>query len=251
MVQFLIVDSDSVSVRCGEEIEKEIQAHAREEWPNEVGGCVLDGSYVRLENRSDNPTERFYVPSGEFPDDAQALVHSHTKDIAHPTADDMRQQQAMDIPWGIVSVQRIEDPIRPTEWFGDQCPVPSLVGRSVLSGVRDCWSIVRDWFRTNHDISLDQLPRDHDWYKPPEVDLLNPNTIESAGFVHVSKDSLQVGDVILGKIGSRVTNHSGLYWGNNLVLTQIEGQGRLSKTEPVNSWLKQSDYVVRHSSLVE
>jgi cell wall-associated NlpC family hydrolase len=229
-------------------------AHGLAEFPKEAVGVVIEGSYVPLENMHEDPENHFRVPG--YPYEAEALVHTHTQIRRHPltgrkfisaapSRSDMASQASMDIPWGILPMQA-NGPAGHIEWFGDSCPIPRLLNRSFLSGSRDCWCLVRDFFRLQWGITLLNVPRDDDWYKQPgdEFDLLGTHWIEQAGFKIIDSSQARPGDVVLGSIVSRRNNHTGLICSRGRVLHQIEG--RSSQLESLLPWQKFINQVVRH-----
>lgn len=221
------------------------QQHARREFPKESVGQVVGGVYEPLVNRHETPTISFLA---DMSDAAEGLIHSHTDGSFSPSILDMQQQQAMDIPWGIVKCTEKE--CSHIEWFGDGTPVAPYLGRTFLDGVRDCWCLVRDWYFLEKGVRLDNLPRQEYWYLPPPhgagLDLLNQLTIRNCGFYEITQQELQPGDVILGKVASPVVNHAGLYLGNGLVMHHMGS--RLSCKEPLGRWLRYCKYFVRHET---
>lgn len=222
-----------------------VKSHARREYPKEAVGQVLNGVYEPLENRHETPKISFLA---DVSDDATGLIHSHTDGSFSPSILDMQQQQAMDIPWGIVKCTQYE--CSHIEWFGDGSPIQPYLGRVFLDGIRDCWCLVRDWYFLEKGIRLDNLPRQEYWYLPPPqgagMDLLNPLTIRNCGFHEISQRELEAGDVILGKVASPVVNHAGLYLGNGLVMHHMGS--RISCREPLGRWLRYCKHFVRHES---
>ena len=94
---------------------------------------------------------------------------------------------------------------------------------------------------------MPQLPRDYDWYRNG-VDLLSRDNISLAGFRIVdNRGDLHIGDIVMGRIASRVVNHCGVLIQNGLVLSHTEG--RLSRREVVGPWVRRAEYVLRHRSL--
>lgn len=239
---------------AGSDVEHAAKEHALRCFPEESVGCVIDGAYVPLENEAADPQESFYVP--EWPSQAEAIIHSHPAsrliprpeefaDFRAPSSDDMRSQQATGLPWGItVCDGRSASSL---EWFGDEVPyVEPLLGRTFLSGVRDCWCLIRDVYRQQFGILLDNLPRDSDWYRQG-IDLLNLQSITAAGFRQIDPSEVRPGDVLLGQVASvsRIVNHCGLFIGRGgQVLHQLHR--RLSVREPLKPWQRSIRYCVRH-----
>ena len=66
--------------------------HALSEFPRESVGVVHQGKYVPMENTSANPEESFRLE--KYPQDAEAIIHSHTRTSSlAPSYDDMVSQQ--------------------------------------------------------------------------------------------------------------------------------------------------------------
>lgn len=245
--------SNDVMFRPNGEIEQAARRHALEVYPHEAVGCVIetDGvfEYLPLKNSSDDPERAFKI--AEKPQcPLLAIIHSHTRDTSvAPSKTDMASQQASNIPWGILHCDGKNT--SGISWFGDQVPVQPLVGRTFLSGHRDCWCLVRDVYRTQFGIPLRNIPRDENWYKhePPHREaenLLGPESIVETGFQIVPRPEMQVGDVVLGRIGrTGVVNHCGLVVGNGLILHHLED--RLSRREPIGPWMRHVLYVARHN----
>lgn len=239
------------------QIEKDARAHAMAEYPNESVGCVVETGgklqFLPLVNSSDNPKVSFKIQ--ERPRCPMlAIIHSHTMDTSvAPSKVDMASQQASATPWGIIHCDGINT--SKISWFGDQVPVEPLVGRSFLSGQRDCWGLVRDVYRTQFGITLRNIPRDENWYKhePPHMeaeDLLGPESITETGFQIIPRNNMRAGDVVLGRIGrTGVVNHCGLVLEDQRILHHLED--RLSRTEPIGPWIRHVLFVTRHNSFMD
>lgn len=222
--------------------------HALKEYPNESVGAVYEGSYVPLENVASEPQKSFRLE--HYPEGSEAIIHSHTQTPSlAPSYEDMRSQQA-DLStrlWGILSCNGRT--CKGIEWFGDSAPIAPYVGRTFLSGQRDCWCLIRDIYRNELGIdTLPNLPRDDDWFRGHDPqDLLSREHIENAGFERISMREIRPWDIVLGSIGSKVTNHCGIYVGNNQFLHHTEDA--LSTRALLNPWVKRLRYYLRHKEL--
>jgi proteasome lid subunit RPN8/RPN11 len=223
--------------------------HAVQSFPDESCGLVAGGQYIPCANVHDEPQKHFKIDPHVFlhlqqeNGKIEALVHSHPRGGPdYPTKVDMQTQQDMAIPWGIIVMLNghVKDPF----WFGDQVPIPPLVGREFRSGVTDCYAVVRDWYRLNTDILLPDYPRDPEWWTdgPSMPDMF----FDAAGFreIPLNVKTMQPGDLILARIASKVTNHTAIYLGNGLLLHHIAG--RLSNREPLGPRLHRVVRVGRH-----
>ena len=232
----------------GEKVEAAARAHALVEFPKESVGAVADGEYRPLENSADSPKDSFRVVC--YPESSVAIIHSHTQTASvAPSADDMRSQQAHGKPWGIISCNGRK--ASAIDWFGDQSTMHKFVGREFRSGSRDCWCLIRDLYKVGLGInSLPNLPRDSDWYEGHHPqDLLSNLEIEKAGFYRIDMAELRPWDIMLGSIGSRVTNHCAIYIGGDMILHHTEQAP--SCRVILNPWKKRIRYFLRHKDLTD
>lgn len=239
------------------DVQRAARDHAVDCFPAESVGFVIDGKYQPQENKAAEPKTSF---EADFTEGIEAVIHSHTQRLPTkwesqqiaPSADDMRSQQATAVPWGIHYCDGND--CGPMEWFGDQRPfVAPYLKRSFLSGVRDCWALIRDIFRIEQGVVLEDLPRDHNWCELAETqdewNLLKLETIEAAGFVQVDPAELQAGDVMISQVASRVPNHCGIFLKSGLALHHMIG--RYSAREAIGEWRPYIKFFVRHQSLVD
>jgi cell wall-associated NlpC family hydrolase len=225
---------------------KAAREHAVECYPNEAVGIVTPDGYVRLDNISSEPGFNFAVDASvviEHPV-ILALIHSHPDGDVAPTQTDMQSQIAMDVPWGILSVGAGGDCTDEPVWFGDQCPVPPLVGRMFLHGITDCYSLIRDYYRTERGVLLPDFPRDDVWWEAGQN--LYEENFQRAGFkkIAATDEDLQPGDGFLCRFRSPVVNHAGIYAGDGLILHHLAGH--VSGHSPLNVWRRTIDYWVRY-----
>lgn len=215
------------------------QAHGAAEYPREAAGLVVAGAYIPCQNIAADPERDFELDADlwvKHQGRIEAVIHSHPDDWPVPSERDMRQQIAMDVPWGIYTTRKgapgQPEPVTfsPVVWFGRQVPKGPLVGRGFMHGFQDCLSIIEDWHALQ-GIVLPQSPRSWDWWLPRK---LPDGTIEKPknfyldlfapyGFEIV--DGPTIGAVFFGAIGRdendrdvMTPNHAGLYVGNNKVL---------------------------------
>lgn len=236
----------------GRDVIHAIKRHAIEAWPEECCGVVVGDAYVRCRNVHAKPTEDFQIGQDEW--DAayaagtvEAVVHSHpdapeSRAKNYPTVPDMEQQIATALPWGITCT----DGAAATEpfWFGDQAPIPALIGRGFRHGVTDCLSLIRDAYRLPRDDAAAQLeiedwpfdqviipefPREWEWWL--EEGDKNPNfyrdCFDAAGFVEIG-DAPRPGDIFRMSLRAATPNHAGIYLSGNL------GVHHLASTLPVD-----------------
>lgn len=231
------------------ELKTAIQEHAVREYPKESLGAIIGDQYVELLNISPTPelnARMSKVDTMELVTNPEfaALVHSHPNGPNFPSESDMRSQLAMAKPFIIVATDGggCLEPFL----FGDEVEIPTLAGRAFRHGVTDCYSLIRDWYRLERNITIPEYPRNWEWWTSDQN--LYEDNFTNAGFLETEGLSdLQQGDVLLAKIRSTKINHAGIYLGKGLMLHHATGRNgwdptRLSKKDPIERW---KDYIVK------
>jgi proteasome lid subunit RPN8/RPN11 len=237
-----------------------IRQHAIAAFPREACGYVAGGTYVPCENFHPQPEKHFAIALKDIAEarglGLQAIVHSHPGGPDCPSSDDMAEQVAQAVPFGIVSTDGKAATV--PFWFGDQAPIPPLLNRTFRHGVTDCLSLIRDIYRLPRQeveaqlgikdwpadgAAIPEFPRDWEWWT--ETGDKNPNfyqaCFEAAGFVEVD-DGPRTGDVFrLRTPKSAVANHAGIYVGRGLAIHHLTSRlpvdrTRLAKRDPIGKW---------------
>ncbi|WP_319543151.1 C40 family peptidase [uncultured Pseudodesulfovibrio sp.] len=219
------------------------QAHAREQYPYESCGLVVDGQYISCTNTAANPLKDFRLDPGEYiraegMGAVRGVIHSHPDGPDHPSRADMLGQMESGLVWGIVTV--IKGAALPPFFWGGDTPVPNLVGREFRHGITDCYGLVRDWYRLERHDLLPEYPRDDEWWLSGGNMLLD--NFKDAGF-HIVDDAPRPGDVALLQICADTVNHCGVYIGQGLMLHHLVN--RCSRKDPMGRWHKHTRLMVR------
>ena len=212
--------------------------HAKEQDPKESVGVliVIKGKeqYYPCNNLSTYSQQCFILdPEDYVKADAlgeiTAIVHSHPVTPPSPSQADKVSCEQSGLKWHIVNPK--------TETWGYCEPTgykPPLIGRQWVWGVTDCWSLVRDYYKEQHNIQL----LDYERPTTPQDFLDNPlfeQYAERTGFVELNKDEkLQKGDVLLMSILHPTLNHVAIFLGDEILHHLAD---RLSTREPYNEWL--------------
>ncbi|WEU67280.1 C40 family peptidase [Xanthomonas phage JGB6] len=121
--------------------------------------------------------------------------------------------------------------------------VAPLVGREFHHGILDCYTLVRDYYQQEMNITLKDYERADGWWERGEN--LYMKNLEDCGFYQVSEREIKVGDMILMQIRSNEPNHAGVYLGDGLFLHHL--YGRLSSRDVYGGyWRDATRFVVRH-----
>lgn len=228
-----------------------IMAHAESAFPSECCGLVIQKGrvekYIPCENRAAEPGEQFEIApedyaAAEDQGTVVAVVHSHPGDGAttQPSELDMLMCDATEVPWVIASWP--EGDIRTIMPRGDR----PLTGRQFVLGHADCWSLLMDYFRTEHGITLPNYSVERHWWEQGE-NLYMDNWYE-CGFREFSGPP-RPGDVVIMQVRSPVANHAGVLLEGNMLLHHVYGE--LSQRVPYGGYyLDRTIKIVRHQELL-
>lgn len=223
--------------------------HARAEYPREACGLLVIRKgrevYARCRNIGVG-TDQFVIhpedyAAADIQGEIVGVVHSHPGTSPEPSQADRVACEASGLPWHIVGFPS-EDWVRiePTGF------VAPLVGREWSHGVLDCYSLVRDWFRSERGVLLPNFARFDDWWKRGEN--LYLDNFSQVGFEVVNFADLRnllLGDCFLMQVASPVPNHAAVYLGDGLILHHL--QGRLSSRDVYGGyWQKVTTHVLRY-----
>lgn len=234
-----------------------IKKDAMERFPIESCGVIVEGReglrYVAFENTSTSPTTSFHVDERlllPIIKSVKAIVHSHPNGPDCPSETDMQQQQAWNIPFGIVTTDG-SDCFEPFFW-GKGVPKAPLIGRGFRHGVTDCYALVRDYFEDKLGVVLRDYPRNWEWWN--EGGDFYERYFVTEGFFKIDESEVRENDCFMACIRSKTPNHGGIYVGNSLILHHLTSRlavdpSRLSKREPIGAWTKLiAGTWVRHES---
>jgi proteasome lid subunit RPN8/RPN11 len=223
--------------------------HARADYPREACGLLVIRKgrevYARCRNIGVG-TDQFVIhpedyAAADIQGEIVGVVHSHPGMSPEPSQADRVACEASGLPWHIVGFPS-EDWVRiePTGF------VAPLVGREWSHGVLDCYSLVRDWFRSERGVLLPNFARFDDWWKRGEnlyLDNFAQVGFEAVNFADLR--SLQPGDCFLMQVASPVPNHAAVYLGDGLILHHL--QGRLSSRDVYGGyWQKVTTHVLKY-----
>ena len=229
-----------------DKLKQEILAHAEQCKPQEsCGFVVFDGqqnSYIPCVNVSPDPINYFEIAPEEFIaaggiGHIVALVHSHpdsakVKGLPYLSTADRECQVQLDLDFWLVVGGEIKQ----------YRNIPPLLGREFKNCKLDCRSIVMDCYMLAGVEILDSSEYEFNWF---ERENLYEEGMQRCGFHRLMHDDdIQLGDVVLFQVGSKVANHAAVYLGNQMLLHH--SQGRLSSRVPYDGfWLNVTHSVWR------
>lgn len=240
-------------------IKAAINAHANECYPRECCGVIVNGEYIPCTNVSTDDSQFeidvMDIVGAEKEGKIQAYVHSHPDGTTAPSQPDRVQMNLHGLPWIITNGHDVEMH-KPD---GYQAP---LLGREYHHGLLDCYSLVKDYYRRELGITLNDYERTDAWWEDAKSKPLYVDNFKKEGFVEV--DKIQEHDLILCRLGrTEHINHALVFIG--------DGKLKSEPTEPVigdclvlhhpygrdsireiygESWQRRAAIIIRHKSLL-
>lgn len=230
----------------------DVRAHATARYPEESCGLVVvergKPKYIACSNVSERPMEDFAISALDFANAEErgeivCIVHSHPNAPCRPSMADKVSCESHRKPFLIVEVGA--DGAGDMSWnepSGYQAP---LIGRPFVHGVLDCYSLVQDWYVRERDIILPDFERQELWWT--KGDDLYMQHYEDAGFSPI-RGKMQIGDVILMQLQSKVVNHGAVYIGDSQIIQHI--YNRLSSRDLYDGYFQEiTRVVIRHKDM--
>lgn len=207
----------------------------------EVCGFVLeDGEVFICRNTAEDPASSFVIEPEEFEKASSlgqvlGIFHSHISRAPYlgVTATDLESQEMTGLPWAVLFL--FNGYVSGPYWWGAEYPLMPLIGREFILGIADCYCLCRDFYKVVYNLSIPSPPAREGMWWESGIDLISPN-LEKHGAMYdeVSLDSLQPGDMLVGRALSRVLNHFAIYLGDGLILHHLSN--RLSSKTALGPW---------------
>lgn len=231
-------------------IEQEIREHASREYPKEACGLIVTfkgrAKYIPCTNIAANPLTDFSIHAEEYAaaedsGEVAAIVHSHPDALPLPSQQDLVACELSGLPWVIVAW-----PLGTIHEFSPTGYEAPLIGRKYDHGIFDCFSLVRDYYRTECGIIYADYPREDEWWHKGQN--LYMDNLAEAGFLIVTDGTVKVHDTFLMQVESPVVNHAAVYIGRDQIMHHCVN--RLSSRDVYGGyWRKITIHTIRHRSL--
>jgi proteasome lid subunit RPN8/RPN11 len=226
-------------------IKQEILQHAKEDFPRECCGVLVEDRnetrYIRIKNIS-RSLNSFLMDMEQYDNIEKiykvvSIVHSHTGLDSEPSVADKVSCAQSGLPWLIVCYpEGIETWLRPEEI---KLPYEE---RTYVLGVVDTYTLVKDFYKCEFNI---ELPYPLHWLENNSYDL---ETWNQLGF-YLVKAERERGDiqVIATRYPHVVPNHLAIYLDNGYIIhhprEKISGKIEYSKFWKINTL-----YTLRYKS---
>lgn len=204
-------------------------AHAVAQYPREACGVVAGAAYVPCDNVAADPIRDFAITAQQMAlielerGPIEAVLHTHTYNAQRPREHpewpshmDMDCWLKASTPWGIAATDG--EGISQLVWLEDAKPAP-YEGREFLWGVHDCYSLIRDWFKQERGITLNNYARE--WGHWNKGKSMYDDLFAKEGFVEITAKEAKVGDCVLMRYATRVTSHAAVITGTDQILHHL------------------------------
>ncbi len=249
-------------MRITKKLKTAILDHAEAEYPKESCGVVIDNNYIPCQNISTavdqfkiNPVDLVRV---EKLGTIQAYVHSHPNGTTEASEPDLVGISNHNKVWLIASYPEGE-----VAKYDPKDYKSPLLGRQYYHGLQDCYSIIKDYYHRELNITLNDYDRSDRWWESKDTQSLYLDNFKNEGFVEV-QDEIKQHDVILFTLGRTYhVNHAGVYLGSN-TLTSEETEEVIGDSlfihHPYNKnsireiygnyWNDRTSFILRHKELI-
>ncbi|ENW92743.1 C40 family peptidase [Acinetobacter dispersus] len=248
-------------MRLTKKIKNAVEAHAKECYPRECCGVIVNREYIPCRNIAESNDQFEIDPvdlaAAEEEGEISAYVHSHPDGTTTASELDLKQIELHGKPWLICSYPDLDFQVYKPN--GYRAP---LLGRNYFHGWQDCYSLIRDFYERELGINLIDFQRADAWWEDPEHASLYLENYQKAGFYEV--DSPQYGDMIICRVGrTEHPNHAVIWLGDKDVLRSEETEpcfgnslilhhpyGRKSVREIYGKqWLDRTVKILRHHEI--
>ncbi|MEV4934149.1 NlpC/P60 family protein, partial [Sphingobium sp. LSP13-1-1.1] len=200
-------------------------------WPCEAVVAIWPDEWRQLDNVAAEPMKGFTLSDEDrlevLTRKPLALLHSHPNGFKEPSDKDTLTQLAMGVPWGVVPIDA--NPvtghiyaIHYPECWGAGLPIPALLGRQFLWGVRDCMTLAQDFYTLN-GVHMPRIPRYRKPHEYPKGHIGNDpfrSEPKRLGLKDIQRHERRPGDLSIWINNKGRYDHCAVYLGDGRFLTQ-------------------------------
>lgn len=207
--------------------------HAKQVFPEESCGAIINNEYVPFENKADEK-EEFFIIDDEVFDSAylagvvEVIIHSHNNSPRASIGDQVQQKELV-VPFGIINL--VNNSCTHFVFFGDSIDMEPLKKRHFFYGVWDCFSLMRDYLKLQHDFDIENVPREYGWWMKNES--MFESFFDRDDIDFISEPDIQPNDLLFYNLhGTRYLNHCAIMKEDGLVFHHFEGH--ISQVLPIS-----------------
>jgi proteasome lid subunit RPN8/RPN11 len=134
---------------------EEIRGYCRQEFNKEACGVVAEGKVIHSKNLAGDPTKYFVMSPAIWSNlsEVDFTWHSHCSNQEFSFADIAMCRQ-LKLPMYLFKL-----PIGKDDFY-DPNTIEPLIGREFTYWIRDCWALVKDWYKLHQNVDLPDPPRE-------------------------------------------------------------------------------------------
>jgi len=228
----------------------DITSHAEKEFPRESCGLIVDNfgklEYVKCENKSDDPLASFLIDPvvyASLSSKIMCVVHSHPNRSSKLSQADIASSERCMKPFMVISYPTCEI----SNYYPTGFKTP-LEGRQFVYSVMDCFTIIRDFYKWELGIEIeDRQRRPYGWWEEPGASSYLMEDYQKWGFEKVL--SPKRGDVIVMQLQGTAPNHVAVYTGDGVMIHHT--LNNISRSEMYGGyWRKNTICILRHNQMV-
>lgn len=225
-------------------IKQAIAGEARKASPQECCGLIVDGKIVPCRNTSAVPDDQFTIAAEDYikasaMGEIEAVYHSHVNGLRGFSLPDIAACKQSNLPW-IVFHSPSGD-----FFYADPTGSAPYEGRQWIYGIHDCYAILRDFYRREFNVALDDFGRGEEGEWENKSWTMFTDHYCQQGFYEIERPERR-GDFLLMQIGAPSPNHAGVLTGeSNCFYHHL--MGRLSEKSVYGGyWAKVTAKALRH-----
>ena len=228
-------------------IKQAIVNHAKEVWPEEACGFVVNGNIIRCHNSHPLPLSNFAISANDYAKaetigNIEAVYHSHPDGLNGFSTFDVEACKQINIPW-ILFHNKTNN-----FFYANPCGDAPYEGRQWVYGIHDCYGLLRDFYSREFNIKLDDFKRGEELeWEHDEWRMFEQNYAKQ-GFIEIDKPS-QKGDCLLMQLGAPSPNHLGVLTGDGWSFYHHLTGRRSERAVYGGYWAKITTRILRHKDL--
>jgi len=228
-------------------VKQAIAGEARKVSPEECCGFVINGQVVPCQNTSPSPQDYFTIAAEDHVrasaiGEIEAVYHSHVNGTRGFSLPDVAACKQSNIPWIVFHSPSADF------FYANPTGGAPYEGRQWIYGIHDCYAILRDFYKREFGIELDDFERgeENEWESKSWTMFVD--NYSQQGFYEVERPERK-GDFLLMQVGAPSPNHAGVMTGeDNCFYHHL--MGRLSEKSVYGGyWAKVTAKVLRHKDV--
>ena len=234
-----------------------MRQYGAQHYPEEACGLIIEVgkkvNIIDLPNCAEDRRNNFRIAPEEYAKASDlgeviGVWHTHCDLSEKPSQADLAACESSELPWYIISVKMNEVGFEFSDVFhfapsGFQM---DYIGRPYVFGVFDCYSLVRDYYAREFQITLGNYPRIDNWFRLGHNFFVDHYKEEGFECLVNGEEPIE-GDIFLINSSGDVPNHLAIYIGDEKIIHHTHG--RLSRRDVYGGyWKKHTVNHLRHTS---